>query len=460
METGTDHFFGGGGGTEITLPALGFTILAALLILVLPRKYAFVPLLVACAFIPIDDQFVIAGIHMTMSRILILIAWVRLAQHHFQNGLRPIFPCSPIDRVFLLYALSSFTMYIVLWGGETGAIINRAGFLFNACGTYYFMRYFLENVGDLELGVKTLIWTVAAVAIGMVLEQETGRNVFAMMGGVPSVSVLRDGGIRSQGTYVHPLTAGAVGAAIMPLALGLRWVTGKNTLTAVIGVLASLACGLSSRSSTAILVIAASVLGLFFWRLRDHLRPIRWGIVISLVALHLVMKAPVWALIARIDLTGSSSGYHRFVLVDQFIHRFSEWWLVGTRTTGDWGWDMWDTINCYVAAGTEGGLINFLLFVALFVVAFRQVGFAWRRTSDPRLQRMIWMFGTLLFAHSVAFFGIAYFDQSQFIWFSELAMIATSVALASSVLGTVETERVDDTVAYRPWDDVVTARWI
>jgi len=43
METGTDHFFGGGGGTEITLPALGFTILAALLILVLPRKYAFVP---------------------------------------------------------------------------------------------------------------------------------------------------------------------------------------------------------------------------------------------------------------------------------------------------------------------------------------------------------------------------------------------------------------------------------
>ena len=70
--------------------------------------------------------------------------------------------------------------------------------------------------------------------------------------------------------------------------------------------------------------------------------------VLVLVTLHLVMKAPVWALLARIDLTGSSSGYHRYVLIDQCISRFSEWRLIdigrprhgvgicGTQSTPMW----------------------------------------------------------------------------------------------------------------------------
>ena len=146
------------------------------------------------------------------------------------------------------------------------------------------------------------------------------------------------------------------------------------------------------------------------------------------------MKAPVWALIARIDLTGSSSGYHRYQLVDQFIRRFSEWWFVGTRSTMDWGWDMWDTINSYVTAGTKGGFVTFCAFVAVLAVAFQQLGL--RRRVDPGHARQYWILGSMLFAQSVAFFGIEYFDQSQFVWYALLAMVsaATSIPFSSDGL--------------------------
>ena len=51
------------------------------------------------------------------------------------------------------------------------------------------------------------------------------------------------------------------------------------------------------------------------------------------------MKAPVWALIARVDLTGSSSSYQRYQLVDMTIRHFGAWWLIGTPDYVNWGSD-------------------------------------------------------------------------------------------------------------------------
>jgi hypothetical protein len=178
------------------------------------------------------------------------------------------------------------------------------------------------------------------------------------------------------------------------------------------------------------MTIVAAVFGLLFWKYRRNLRLLRWSVVVILVGLQIVMKAPVWALLARIDLTGASTGYQRYLLVDQFLRRFGEWWLLGTRTVDDWGFDMWDTINSFVAAGTSGGLLNFVLFVALFVVGFNSIGRRLRMaSSDPLLCRELWAMGVLLFSYSVAFFGIAYFDQSQFVWYANLAMIAATLTL-------------------------------
>jgi hypothetical protein len=92
------------------------------------------------------------------------------------------------------------------------------------------------------------------------------------------------------------------------------------------------------------------------------------------------------------------------------------------------------------------------LFIALFVVAFSQLGRARERAVDhAALQRLTWVLGTLLFAHAVAFFGIAYFDQSQFIWYTELAMIAAAVTLTPQGETVEISEAPSRAMAWSPW---------
>ena len=95
------------------------------------------------------------------------------------------------------------------------------------------------------------------------------------------------------------------------------------------------------------------------------------------------MKAPVWFLIARIDLVGGSSSDHRAELVNMFITRVSDWWLIGADSA-NWGWGMWDTANQYVGEGLAGGMATFVCFLGLIALAFRRVGRARKAVAgDP-----------------------------------------------------------------------------
>src|SRR5271166_7019812 len=133
------------------------------------------------------------------------------------------------------------------------------------------------------------------------------------------------------------------------------WKNQSRKLLAVMGIAGAVTMVLMSASSTPVLALLAGSIGLVLWPLRARMRSIRWGIVLSLVVLALVMKAPVWFVIAHVDLVGGSSGYQRALLVDQFIRHFSDWWLLGAPNNGDWGWDMWDVQNQFVAEGEVGG---------------------------------------------------------------------------------------------------------
>jgi hypothetical protein len=99
---------------------------------------------------------------------------------------------------------------------------------------------------------------------------------------------------------------------------------------------------------------------------------------------------------------------------------------MGTRNNASWGLDMWDAINAFVNAGVGGGMITLALFVAVLVCAFKSIGRARLRfEGDWPYERLLWAMGATLFANLVAFFGIIYYDQSNIMWLSFLAMIST-----------------------------------
>lgn len=126
------------------------------------------------------------------------------------------------------------------------------------------------------------------------------------------------------------------------------------------------------------------------------------------------------------------SGWHRAMLVDNFVRHFWQWCLVGTRANPDWGWSMWDVDNAYVGAGLSGGFLSFVLFIAVIAYSFKVIGRARKLAENyPMDLRLIWVLGVSLFANTIAYFGIVYFDQSIVAWYALLAMIAVVPTFAA-----------------------------
>jgi len=173
------------------------------------------------------------------------------------------------------------------------------------------------------------------------------------------------------------------------------------------------------------------------------MKRVRIGIVVGLVLLQIVMKAPVWFLIARVDLTGGSSSYHRAQLVDEFINHFRDWWLIGVADSSSWGLDMWDVQNQYVNVGEAGGLLALVFFIILISRSFGRLGDARKIVDgDKTREWTLWYLGASLFANVAGFFGVNYFDQSRFGWFFLLAAISviTSQIIATSPVAPPDSE--------------------
>jgi hypothetical protein len=436
--------FGGGATVTLLHPVVAVAMVIAIaLMFLLPRKYAVVPLLAAGMLVPLGQQVVLGGVHFTVLRIITvfgLIRWVALDRASGTGRLAREF--NPVDKSFVLWALS-YTVCFALLYMDGQALINRLGSLLDALGGYFLLRHLIEDDKDVRRVIRVFIVIAAIMAVCMVSEHLTQQNVFGLLGGTKPAPDVRDGQIRANGAFQHSILAGCFGATLLPLFVAL-WKDRNSRTAALLGLVSSTTIMATAGASTAVLAYAAGIVGLCFWPLRERMRAFRWGLVFTLVGLHLVMKAPVWALIARIDLTGSSSGYHRFMLVDNLIRHFGDWWLVGAKNYNNWGWDMWDLSNQYVAYGVTGGLATLVFFIAIISRSFGRLGTARKcAAGEGREEWLLWCLAAALFAHVVAYFGIGYFDQTEFAWFALLAMI--SAATSEAMRPTAElAETVDD----------------
>lgn len=421
--------FGGGSATTMLHPLVAVLIaLAVVAILCLPRKYVVVVLLLTIFTIPAGQVVVLAGIHFTVARILILVVLTRcLASGEWLPPGWLADGYGSLDCAFTLWALVYLIGFSLLWM-ETQALIKALGQCLDCLGGYCVLRWLIRDKQDLHRVIKILGIISVVLGLCMVGEQVTHQNIFGLVGGIPSVPASRDGGIRSQGVFEVYITAGVFGASLVPLFIYL-WSDRKSRLIATLGLGGATVMTIASNSSTPLLAFAGGLVGLAFWPMRRHMRAFRWLFGLTLVGLHIVMKAPVWALISHVDLTGSSSGYHRYMLVDNLIRHFSEWWLIGYKNYQEWGWDMWDLSNQYVACALTGGLATLATFILIISRSFSLLGKARRLVDgDGESEWLLWCLGAASLSHVVAYFGIAYFDQMQFAWYALLAMIVTAAA--------------------------------
>ena len=419
--------FGGGVSGTVFNPAVAvIIILTGLLICFLPQKKVIVPFLLTSILIPADQILVVAGLHFYLLRILIVFGMIRIflikgrgEWNVFSGGL------NKIDKALIFLSVTSAAAGILLFQNSQ-ASIAQLGELYTALGTYFLLRCLIRNREDVVRAIRVL--AVIVVVLGGVMTFEhlmNGWNPYALLGGARAQyfasDLARDGSVRATASFGTPILAGTFGAVALPLFIGLWMNDRKQRGVAVLGMLGATVMTVASHSSTPVFAYLAGLVGLCLWPIRGAMRVIRWGIVIMLVLLQIFMKAPVYALITRMDISGSS--YHRYALIDLSVRHFSEWWLIGTKSNVNWGWDMWDTANQYVDHAISGGLLGLILFIAIIVYGFKYLGNARRAAADRKQALFFWTLGATLFAYTMSFFGISLWDQSVAEWYALLAFI-------------------------------------
>ena len=420
--------FSGGAAETVLHPAVLVAMLVAMaLFFLLPRRYVIVPFLLSIFLIPQGQQLYVAGVHLFANRLLILTAFIR-AKISKEPGRRSMYAggWNSIDTAFVSYVIivAAATMMQYL---SVPALVNQVGYLWDFLLGYLALRGLVQDERDTVLAVKCCAVLMVPFAACMIVEQMKVLNVFGLLGGVVSVPEVRDGKIRSQAVFQHALTAGTFAATAIPFFFFL-WKNCKARLFGIIGVVAATVMTVTTQTSTSLLTEAAGILAVFLWPLRKKMKVVRTALVVSLIILDIVMKAPVWFLIARIDLTGSSSSYQRAELIDQFVNHFSSWWLMGTKDAATWGWDMWDAQNMYVSVGEAGGLAALIFYILVISRSFARLGNARKRSQSKQQEWLLWFLGAALFANVVAFFGVNYFDQSRIAWFLLVSMICACTA--------------------------------
>ncbi|AQQ68727.1 hypothetical protein Mag101_14620 [Microbulbifer agarilyticus] len=403
-----EHFGGALWADQTMVHPIGLAaLLAALLALfVLPRRFQLIPLLLIAVALPGAQRIVVLSLDFTFVRIMIM---ATLSVAILNGQLRTIRWGLP-DSLILAATMWNMLASGILVGSIDG-VITSAGGAFDTFGAYLVGRAYLHSFADM----RRLLLCFALLSLPMlaffVLEQLSGRNVFSVFGGVPAETLARYGRLRAQGPFMHPIMAGICWATILPCLVALWQGKVGTRLLIAAGIASMPLIVMATASSTPVVALMCGFAGLACYAFRHYMRAMALGMVAVLTVLHFSMDTPVWHLLSRIDITGGSTGWHRYNLIQQSINHVGEWWAFGTTATAHWGWGMQDITNQYVLEGVDGGVVQLLLFSFFLLALFVRLGRAQRFTRSHAQSRLLWGMAVALFVHCVSFLAVSYFGQ-------------------------------------------------
>lgn len=410
----------------MTTAATIFLAINGLALLLVPRRWTPLPLLVGTLYMTRGQAVNVDVFTFTILRILVAIGLLRTV----------------IRRELLVGGVCRLDWWMGAWGAWTIAsvlfhedpatqIVLRLRYVFDGWGLYLIFRAACRSWDDVACLARILTVVLVPIAAAMLVEKVTGANHFSVFGGVPAAAVVRNGIVRAQGPFAHSILAGTVGAGTLPFVLG-TWTRAR--WSAAVGGVACLSMVFASGSSGPILAAVAGLAVMSAYPLRRWVGAMKWGVILMYVAMDLVMNRPAYYVMTRMDVTGGSTGWHRARLIQSAFQHLEEWWLFGTDHTRNWmptgvPWSSQhtDITSHYLAMGVDGGVLLMALFVAILVVGFSNVGRALKAERQPRDLLVAWSTGAALCVHALTCVYVSYFDNS--ILFLYLTLGATTAGL-------------------------------
>lgn len=396
--------------------SLIFTIVISLFLLFCKRENILYPFICAACFLPMNQRFIILSLDFTVLRVLVLVGLFRIlakgeSRPHILND---------FDKLFYFWMVIGASVFTARYG-EVSAAINRAGALFDSIGMYLIFRNAIDSFEALKSAIKAFAFFAIVTAPLIIAERWNESSFFSIFG--PVAGQYHRGRFRAAGPFPHYIMMGAFWSSLLPLFYAIRKTSTEQSLF-TLAIIGSLTNVILCASSTPLLSILS--MG-FFWLLynyRHHGGTIFWLCVLLLTWLHLIMNTPVWHLLARVNVFGGSTGWHRYHLFNEFINHMKEWIIFGTNSTAHWGWGLQDITNQFVLEGVRGGGISLLLFSLLIYKSVKIPGVFSTQTTQTDCQILTWGVSTAMFGHFVTFWGVSYFGQINMLLSFMFAVVA------------------------------------
>lgn len=406
----------------MSLPHLAVTLILVIFQFTLPKRWAFVPLLIAAlhtSMAQIVPSF-------STARLLIVAGLVRaVATGELRFSAR-----NPLDVLITAFGFITIASSVGHEGLYSNPFIIRVRMALDVCGTFFYARAFLTDINAYKRLAQATSFILVPLAVAMAYTKLTaGSNFYSMLGGSSSLLV-RNGTIRATGPFGTPILAGTIGAILFPTII-IIWKTHRKTV--ILGIAGCLAVIFSAGSSTPIGAMLISLVALVFWKWRAHLKTIVIVAIFMMLFLHFAREKPIWYMIAITDFVGGSTGWHRAYLIDMAIEHFSEWWLWGAEYTRHWmpyGLpnvpQHCDLTNYYINLGVFAGFPLTIVLVLIFWKSIKCIAFAMKKIpeEDTKGSFLIWSLGALIFTHAITSMTISYFDQTYIIFYFLIAVIA------------------------------------
>lgn len=415
---------------------LALTAFLGLLIVAGSRRIALAAMIAGIIYLPQSQGVEVVGFNLYPARFLEVLAFSRVAlRREFSVG-----AFGKLDLAFLSF-VGYTTIVFLLRSREATAF--QIGAAVDAICVYFAFRGLVKGLPDLKWSLKIAAILLVPYVPAVLVESYTAWNPFSLIGGVENARAgtlwFREGRLRATGSFGHPSLLGTLPGVLLPLYTAL-WFTDSKRLLAVVGTALCLAVVWATNSGGPVLCVAMGLAGWALWPMRDRMRVVRLGLVVALVLLALVMKAPIWFLLARLSALTGGDGWHRSALIDIAIDNLDRWWFAGMRALDTANWMPYansntgavDMTNQFLVYGIAAGIGSIVLFILVITFAYRELGKAMATLRRRRLARadeaLLWGLGVALSVHVINWFGISYWDQTNLLWLMQLATIASVTA--------------------------------
>lgn len=388
-----------------TLHPLGMSVLVVCVfgLLTLKRDKLLQPFFLLLCFVSPAQRIVLAGADFNFFRIAILVLFARIFLKKEMNA----FHLKRFDVIFFLYT----GVYSLVYAYSSGSLGDPLARGVEISLLYIVFRSVIVTTNDIKNLFKFIAVLSIPVCCFFIVESQTGRNFFSILGGVPEYTRIREGRLRCQGPFPHPIIAGVFWAILFPMFISMYLQYREKIY--VLACISSIVIVLTTASSTTLLALLTAPVFMALFYMRRHLKMLFYLGVALVICLHLFMNAPIWHLLSRVGAVGGSTSHFRYMLIDKFFEHSNEWFLLGTNSTAHWFFGAQDLTNQFVLVGVRSGILGLALFIALLWGFYLKIN---KVVMIAQQKMLAWGIFSSVSVACVSFLGVSYFGQAVYIF--------------------------------------------